>query len=227
MAAAPGINLCTYSADISDNGSLAHLLSSLPILTRLTSQPFVSLNAIGNCIRAVQMCFIGFLGTVGLRICFVSKNRHHMWSLGTETFLLILFLQCHQSLRSIIVPHLHSRYPRQPLRACGTGSRTLTQMKVKQCEIQSSPHINSPSPSNTRATKTHLMIFKVLNTHSFPTCLTAGTRRPLQHTRGISKMGFRRAHRSTGVENTREDVNRMQPPPKPCDSTIPSELFEM
>lgn len=73
MAAAPGINLCTYSADLSDTGSLAHLLSSLPILTRLTSQPFVSLNAIGNCIRAVQMCFIGFLGTLGLRICFVSK----------------------------------------------------------------------------------------------------------------------------------------------------------
>lgn len=120
-----------------------------------------------------------------------------MWSLETESFLLILFLQCHQSLRSNIVPHLHSRYPRQPLRACRTGSRTLTQMKVKQCEVQSSDHINSPSPLR-QPCKTRLVIFKVLNTHSFPNSLTAGTRRPLKHTRGISKMGFRRAHRSTG-----------------------------
>lgn len=149
MAAAPGINLCTYSADLSDTGSLAHLLSSLPILTRLTSQPFVSLNAIGNCIRAMQMCFIGFLGTLGLRICFVSKNQRKKTPhvvLRDRIFLLILLLQCHLSLRSNIVPHLHSRYPRQPLRACGTGSRTLHKMKVTQCEIQSSHHINSPSP---------------------------------------------------------------------------------
>lgn len=39
------ISVCTYSAALSDTDSLAHLLSGLPVLSRLTSQTFVSLNA--------------------------------------------------------------------------------------------------------------------------------------------------------------------------------------
>lgn len=49
---------------------VAHLLSRLPVLSRLTGQTFVSLNTGNNCISLMQMCAIGFLGKGGQNILF-------------------------------------------------------------------------------------------------------------------------------------------------------------